>query len=110
MNSDIFKMLFEVIEERKKGSSEKSYVAGLMHKGTEKINSKVMEEAGEVCEAALEDDREHLVYEICDLLFHSFVLASHKEIELDDIKKELTRRFGTSGLDEKAARGKNESH
>ena len=110
MNSDIFKMLFEVIEERKKGSSEKSYVARLMHKGTEKINSKVMEEAGEVCEAALEDDREHLVYEICDLLFHSFVLASHKEIELDDIKKELTRRFGTSGLDEKAARGKNESH
>ena len=110
MNSDIFKMLFEVIEERKKGSSEKSYVARLMHKGTEKINSKVMEEAGEVCEAALEGDREHLVYEICDLLFHSFVLASHKEIELDDIKKELTRRFGTSGLDEKAARGKNESH
>ncbi|PKL17532.1 MAG: phosphoribosyl-ATP diphosphatase [Spirochaetae bacterium HGW-Spirochaetae-5] len=109
MNNDIFKRLFEVIGERKKASPESSYVAKLMHRGTEKINSKITEEAGEVCEAALEDDKEHLVYEICDLLFHTFVLASHKDIVIDDIKAEFERRFGTSGLAEKAGRDKNES-
>lgn len=109
MNSDIFNRLFEVIEERKNSSPESSYVAKLMHKGTEKINSKIIEEAEEVCEAALEEDRAHLVYEICDLLFHTLVLASYKEIKLDDIRTELDRRFGTSGLVEKAGRTKNES-
>ena len=109
MNSDIFSSLFEVIEERKKSSPETSYVAKLMHKGTEKINSKITEEAGEVCEAALEEDKDHLVYEICDLLFHTLVLASYKEIKLDDIRAELERRFGTSGLVEKAGRTQNES-
>lgn len=109
MNSDIFNSLFEVIEERKKSSPESSYVAKLMHKGTEKINGKITEEAGEVCEAALEEDKAHLVYEICDLLFHTLVLASYKEIKLDDIRAELERRFGTSGLTEKAGRINNES-
>jgi phosphoribosyl-ATP pyrophosphohydrolase len=109
MDSDIFTRLFEVINERKKASPDSSYVAKLMNRGTEKINSKITEEAGEVCEAALEDDKEHLVYEICDLLFHTFVLASHKDITIDDIKSEFGRRFGTSGLVEKAGRDNNES-
>ena len=109
MNSDIFSNLFDVIEERKKSSPETSYVAKLMHKGTEKINSKIIEEADEVCEASLENDRDHLVYEICDLLFHTLVLASYKDIKLDDIRAELERRFGTSGLVEKAGRTDNES-
>jgi len=109
MNSDIFQSLFDVIEARKKSSPESSYVAKLMHRGTEKINSKIIEEADEVCEAALENDKAHLVYEICDLLFHAFVLASYKDIGLDDISTELERRFGTSGLVEKAGRTKNES-
>jgi phosphoribosyl-ATP pyrophosphohydrolase len=109
MDSDIFKRLFEVIDERKKSSPESSYVAKLMNRGTEKINSKIIEEAGEVCDAAMENDREHLVYEICDLLFHTFVLASHKDIVIDDIKAEFERRFGTSGLVEKAGRDNNES-
>lgn len=104
MEEDIFNRLFEVIEERKKSSPDTSYVAKLMARGTGKINSKIIEESGEVCEAALENDREHLVYEICDLLFHTFVLASYKDIKIDDIKKELERRFGTSGLEEKAGR------
>jgi phosphoribosyl-ATP pyrophosphohydrolase len=109
METDIFNRLFEVIEERKKASPESSYVAKLMLRGTEKINGKIIEEADEVCEAALENDKEHLVYEICDLLFHTFVLASYKEITIDDIKKEFEKRFGTSGLVEKAGRIKNES-
>jgi phosphoribosyl-ATP pyrophosphohydrolase len=109
METDIFNRLFEVIEERKNASPESSYVSKLMLRGTEKINSKIIEEADEVCEAALENDKEHLVYEICDLLFHTFVLASYKEINIVDIKKEFEKRFGTSGLVEKAGRIKNES-
>ena len=95
-----------VIEERKKSSPEASYVSSLMHKGTEKINSKIIEEAGEVCEAALENDKDHLVYEICDLFFHTLVMAGHKNICYDDIAAELERRFGTSGHTEKAGRNK----
>lgn len=100
----IFKQLFDVIEDRKTKKPEESYVSSLMFKGTEKINSKITEEAAEVCEAALENDQAHLVYEICDLLFHTFVLAGHKNITLDDISAELERRYGTSGHTEKASR------
>lgn len=106
MKQDIFERLFEVINDRKMNPSEKSYVASLMLKGTEKINSKVIEEAGEVCEAACEEGKEHLIYEICDLLFHTFVLAVHRGVDLQDIKGELERRFGTGGLEEKAGRNK----
>ncbi len=106
MKEKVFEELFQIIEERKKSTPEESYVASLMHKGVEKINKKIMEEAGEVCEAALEDDRDHLVYELCDLLFHSFVLAGYKNITIDDLAKELGRRFGTSGHVEKAGRKK----
>ena len=102
--NDIFARLFEVIAQRKSQSPETSYVAKLTHRGTEAINAKITEEAQEVCQAGLEDDKAHLVYELCDLLFHAFVLAGHKDVTLDEIRSELTRRFGTSGLTEKARR------
>ncbi|MEJ2663138.1 MAG: phosphoribosyl-ATP diphosphatase [Spirochaetia bacterium] len=103
----VFATLFETILQRKTaGDPETSYVSRLMHKGTGKINSKITEEAAEVCEAALEDDRDHLVYEICDLLFHTFVLCGHKDISLNEIEKELARRFGSSGIEEKKNRNK----
>ncbi|MGL4370951.1 MAG: phosphoribosyl-ATP diphosphatase [Spirochaetota bacterium] len=103
--SEIFKNLCATIEDRKTKDPSSSYVASLMAKGAVKINSKITEEAAEVCEAALEDDKSHLVYEICDLLFHTFVLAGYKEITLEEIESELQRRHGTSGLAEKASRG-----
>jgi phosphoribosyl-ATP pyrophosphohydrolase len=104
--ADIFSQLFQVIEQRKSASPDESYVAKLMHRGVDKINSKITEEAGEVCEAAREEDKDHLVYEICDLLFHTFVLAGYRNITIEDIAGELERRFGTSGLAEKAGREK----
>ena len=103
---DIFERLFEVIESRKNSEPGDSYVSSLMHKGVPKINSKIMEEAQEVCEAASDSTKDHLIKEICDLMFHSFVLASHKDIQLDDIKQELQKRFGVSGHVEKANRTK----
>ncbi len=107
-NHEIFENLFSVINERKKAIAGQSYVASLMAKGTAKINSKILEEAAEVCESALEENKAHLIYEICDLLFHTFVLAGYKEIKLADITEELARRFGTSGLKEKAERNNND--
>ncbi len=103
-SNDIFLRLFEVIDERKTADPETSYVAKLMNRGTEKINEKVMEEASETCEAALVNDHDHLVYEICDLIFHTFVLAGHRGVELSEIRHELERRFGISGITEKKER------
>ncbi|HEY1407185.1 MAG TPA: phosphoribosyl-ATP diphosphatase [Spirochaetota bacterium] len=104
--SAVFKDLFAVIEDRKSKDPSESYVSSLMHKGTAKINEKITEEAQELCEAACEDDHNHLVYEMCDLLFHTFVLAGHKGVTLDELENELSRRFGTSGHAEKASRNK----
>jgi len=109
MNTEtIFEKLFLVIEQRKDESPENSYVAKLMDRGIEKINSKIMEEAEETCQAGTSNDREHLVHEICDLLFHTFVLAGYRNIHIEDIAAELERRFGTSGLVEKARRKEND--
>ncbi|MFW5862492.1 MAG: phosphoribosyl-ATP diphosphatase [Spirochaetota bacterium] len=109
MNTEtIFEKLFRVIEQRKKESPDTSYVARLMDRGIEKINSKIIEEAEETCQAGSSGDREHLVHEICDLLFHTFVLAGYRDIHIDDIAAELERRFGTSGLVEKARRKEND--
>ena len=101
----MFKELFDTIDDRKGKLPSESYVSSLMSKGTPKINAKITEEAAEVCEAALETDKDHLLYEICDLLFHTFVLAGYKNITLEEIETELRRRHGTSGLVEKASRG-----
>lgn len=109
MSNNFFRTLFDTIEERKKSSPEKSYTAKLFNSGTVKINEKILEEAGEVCEAALEDDKEHLINEICDLLYHTFVLAGYKNIKLEEIENELARRHGISGIEEKNRRNKNES-
>jgi phosphoribosyl-ATP pyrophosphohydrolase len=103
-SNDIFSRLFEIIHERKTADPETSYVAKLMFRGTEKINEKIMEEASETCEAALEENHDHLVYEICDLIFHTFVLAGHRGVDLPEIKDELERRFGKSGIQEKKER------
>jgi phosphoribosyl-ATP pyrophosphohydrolase len=101
---DILDRVFEVIQSRKAASPAESYVATLMAGGAERINSKILEEAKEVCEAGLQTDQPHLVHEMCDLLFHTFVLAVHRGVSLDDIRREFQQRFGTSGLAEKASR------
>ena len=109
MNNNIIRILFDTIENRKNSSPEKSYTAKLYNSGTEIINEKILEEAGEVCEAGLENDKEHLINEICDLLYHTFVLAGYKNIKLEEIEDELARRHGISGIEEKNRRKKDES-
>lgn len=103
---DVFQRLFDVIASRRSESPMTSYVAGLMAGDVGRINDKVLEEAGEACLAALRGNSTHLTHEISDLLFHTFVLAVHQGVGLDQIRGELERRFGTSGLVEKVRRNK----
>lgn len=106
--NDIFEQLQAVIAERMTQSPDASYVAKLNHKGLDTILKKIGEEATEVAIAAKADefkpDRDAIIYESCDLLFHLMVLLGNKGIALDDIRTELQRRFGTSGIVEKASR------
>jgi phosphoribosyl-ATP pyrophosphohydrolase len=104
MTQDILQRLTEILEARKQAAPESSYVAKLFSKGDDAILKKVIEEAGEVLLAAKDGDKEHLVYEVADLWFHSLVLLAHKGLSADDVLNELARREGVSGITEKASR------
>lgn len=102
--SDILERLETVLESRKSGDPATSYVASLYAGGTDRILRKVGEEATETILAAKSDDREALVRETADLWFHTLVALAHRGIRVAEVLAELDRRFGRSGLDEKAAR------
>ncbi|TDR31374.1 phosphoribosyl-ATP diphosphatase [Hydromonas duriensis] len=93
-----------IIESRKGGNSESSYVARLFNKGEDTILKKVGEECTEVVIAAKGGHPYQIIYETADLLFHVMVMLSHYNLSLDDIARELARREGMSGLEEKASR------
>ena len=101
-------LLEQTIRERAEaGDGGSSYTARLLRKGVEKIGAKVTEEAAELVEAASEAGdagREHFVYEAGDLLYHTLVLLRWRGVELAEVETDLARRFGVSGLTEKASR------
>ena len=101
----------DVIEDRKQNPPPRSYTTKLFAGGVAKIGEKIVEEAAEVVEAAEQASSaagsEHLVHEAADLLYHLFVMLGHCEVPLNQVEQELARRFGVSGLDEKAARQAN---
>lgn len=99
--------LEETIRQRAEEGGEGSYTAKLLAAGSAKIGKKVLEEAGELVEAADEpadEGRAHFVYEAGDLLYHTLVLLRWRGVELAEVEEELARRFGVSGLTEKASR------
>ncbi|MBL4744324.1 MAG: phosphoribosyl-ATP diphosphatase [Cycloclasticus sp.] len=104
--SDILKQLEIVLQQRKQDDPSSSYVASLYDKGLDTILKKIGEEATETVIAAKSGDKEQIVYESADLLFHTMVLLAQQDLSIDDVLKELERRFGLSGLDEKASRTK----
>jgi phosphoribosyl-ATP pyrophosphohydrolase len=104
MNNDILQRLADTIQARKQAAPDSSYVAKLFGKGENAILKKVGEEATEVLLAAKGGDRTHLVYETADLWFHCMVLLAHHGLSAEDVLKELARREGVSGLEEKAGR------
>ncbi|HEX6708162.1 MAG TPA: phosphoribosyl-ATP diphosphatase [Albitalea sp.] len=102
--NDTLARLAEVIEARKAGDPDKSYVARLFHKGTDAILKKVGEEATEVVMAAKDGDATKLVHEVADLWFHCMLALSALGVRPADVLAELERREGQSGLEEFAAR------
>ncbi|CAC9458429.1 Phosphoribosyl-ATP pyrophosphatase (EC 3.6.1.31) [uncultured Gammaproteobacteria bacterium] len=102
--SDILKQLERVLEQRKHSGADESYVASLYSKGLDAILKKIGEESAEVIMAAKDGEKEKIIYEVADLWFHTLVLLRHKDIEIAKIEEELSKRFGLSGLEEKANR------
>lgn len=104
--SDILKALGRVLEERKASSADSSYVAGLYHKGLDAILKKIGEESAETIIAAKDGVASEVIYETADLWFHTLVMLAHMGLKPEDVLAELERRFGLSGITEKAGRNK----
>lgn len=102
----VLRELCATLESRKQADPAASYVAGLYAKGLDAILKKVAEEAGETVIAAKNGDPRALTYELADLWFHTLVLMAQQQLPLAAVTDELARRFGTSGLKEKATRKK----
>ncbi|SHE21204.1 phosphoribosyl-ATP diphosphatase [methanotrophic endosymbiont of Bathymodiolus puteoserpentis (Logatchev)] len=104
--SDVLTELAAILEQRKQESADSSYVASLYAKGLDAILKKIGEEATETVIAAKDGNKEQIVYETADLWFHCMVMLADQELSPDDVLNELQRRFGLSGLTEKAQRNK----
>ncbi len=119
--SPILQQLMSTIVQRRENPSETSYTSRLLLGGDAKIGEKITEEAAEVVDAATkltlrnsgadcghlsekEGQRPHLIYESADLLYHLWVILAHHGVQVQEVEEELARRFGISGLDEKASR------
>ena len=102
--TDILLRLAEVLEARKHADAGSSYVAKLYAKGLDGILKKIGEEATETVMAAKDGVPEKLVYEVADLWFHTMVLLAQQGLGPELVLAELERRFGLSGLQEKAGR------
>ena len=102
--SEVLTRLAAVLEERKQAEPDSSYVAKLYDKGLDAILKKIGEEATETVMAAKDGDADKIIYEVADLWFHSMVLLAQQGLKPEDVLNELDRRFGLSGLEEKASR------
>lgn len=103
-NQNVLQQIAEVLEARKGASPDSSYVASLYDKGLDAILKKIGEEATETVMAAKDGNADKIVYETADLWFHTLVLLAHQGLNPQHVLDELSRRFGLSGLEEKAGR------
>jgi phosphoribosyl-ATP pyrophosphohydrolase len=101
---DILQRLAAVIESRRAGASESSYVARLLAAGEDAVLKKIGEEATETVMAGKDGDRRRIVGETADLWFHCLIMLAHYGLSPLDVLAELRRREGISGIDEKASR------
>ncbi|MGJ4880351.1 MULTISPECIES: phosphoribosyl-ATP diphosphatase [unclassified Bradyrhizobium] len=96
--------LAAIIDARAAAGGEASYTRKLLDKGPPQCAKKMGEEAVETVIAALGTDREHLISESADLLFHLLVLLKSRDVRLEEVEAALGKRTGQSGLEEKASR------
>lgn len=106
MNEDTLQLLFKTILERKANPTDNSYTAALLSKGLDKILKKLGEESTELVIAGKGGERDEIIYETADLLYHTLVLLAYHDVSLEEVYGELRRRFGISGIEEKASRVK----
>lgn len=112
-DEDVLDRLMQQVHERAKSMPEGSYTTRLIQGGVAKMGGKIMEEADEVVRAAAEpgeEGRNHLIYEACDLIYHTWVLLGSRGITVDQLRTELARREGVSGLVEKSSRSPNKTN
>lgn len=102
--NETLERLAAIIEERRGGDADRSYVARLLAGGEDAILKKIGEEATETILAAKSGKQLDLVRETADLWFHCLILLAHHGLGPVDVLTELRRREGISGIDEKAAR------
>lgn len=105
MSDAVLKELAAVLESRKSAEPGSSYVASMYAKGLDDILKKIGEEATETVIAAKDGDASKIVYETADLWFHTLLMLAHQGLGPQPVLDELQRRFGLSGLEEKASRG-----
>ncbi len=104
MTKDVLSTLAKTLEQRKSADPEKSYVASLYAKGLGAVLKKIDEEATEVVLAANTGEKQDIIHETADLWFHTLVMLAQLGLGPDDVLEELERRFGQSGIEEKAQR------
>ena len=100
----VLESLYQTIQSRKNDNPDTSYTAKLLSGKENSMLKKIVEEAGEFTFAFKDDNKEELVYESADLVYHCLVALAAKNISPDQVKQELARRFGISGIEEKNSR------
>jgi phosphoribosyl-ATP pyrophosphohydrolase len=105
---EILQRLYDVVLERRKANPDESYVAKRFKQGSAKIAQKFGEEAVETVIAAMQEDREEVISESADMIFHWLLLIADAGVKPEEVMQELDRRTGISGLDEKALRNMKE--
>ena len=106
MTAEVIERLFQTIESRRGADPQTSYTAKLFSKGTRRIAQKVGEEAVETVIAAVAGDKEHVVSESADLMYHLCVLWADAGVRPEDVFQTLEKREGISGIAEKNSRPK----
>ncbi|MDR0673239.1 MAG: phosphoribosyl-ATP diphosphatase [Zoogloeaceae bacterium] len=104
IDADILARLSKTLAGRRSAAPENSYSARLLAKGEEAILKKIGEETAELIMASKDGKPAAIVFETADVLFHLLVLLTFHGLSIDDVRRELTRREGVSGIAEKAAR------
>jgi phosphoribosyl-ATP pyrophosphohydrolase len=97
--------LAAIVAARAGSTAEQSYTKSLLEAGPARAAKKFGEEAVEAVIASMEGDRTGLIRESADVLYHLVVLLRARDISLDEVMEELSRRTGQSGHAEKAGRG-----
>ena len=105
-STSIINRLSILLKERKNSPNSSSYTSQLFTEGAEKIIAKIKEESEELIESAETDvmDKDSIIHEAADLLFHVMVLLAHMGIDPSEILRELEKREGISGIEEKSKR------